>query len=138
MKLLTINHFAVWVVFFLQQGIDLLWYGVFRNKWMQLLAKQAIDFQETSALAYVVSIAGELASCYITAWIFAKLQIDTAWNGILMAALLWIGYTFFSLAQTALFALRPIQLSFINGGGILLNAIVCGAMLGAWKKYETA
>jgi hypothetical protein len=24
----------------------------------------------------------------------------------------------------------------INGGGVLLNAIACGAMLGAWKKYE--
>jgi predicted nicotinamide N-methyase len=137
MKSLTINHYAVWGAYLIQQGVELAWYGVFRNKWMQLLAKQAIEFEGTSALAYVISLLGGIASCYVTAWIFQKLQIDTAWNGILVAALLWLGYTFFSLAQTDLFALRPIQLSLINGGGILANAVVCGAMLGAWKKYET-
>ncbi|TAE27488.1 MAG: DUF1761 domain-containing protein [Candidatus Kapaibacterium sp.] len=133
---LRINHLAVWAVVLLQQGIDLTWYGLLRNKWMQLLAKQAIDFEATSVFAYIISISGEIASCYVTAFIFTKLNIDNVRDGILLAALLWIGYTFFPLAQTDLFSLRPIGLSFINGGGVLINAIVCGAMLGAWRKYE--
>ncbi|MFY7998115.1 MAG: DUF1761 domain-containing protein [Candidatus Kapaibacteriota bacterium] len=136
MKKLRINHLAVMAVILIQQGIDVAWYSLLRNKWMQLLAKQAIDFEATSVFAYVVSFAGEVASCYITAFIFTKLNIDNVRDGILLAALLWLGYTIFPLAQTDLFSLRPIGLSLINGGGVLLNAIACGAMLGAWKKYE--
>ncbi len=137
-KKLRINHIAVWVVILLQQGVDLVWYGLLRNKWMQLLAKQAIDFEATSVFAYVVSIAGEIAACYVTAWVFTKLNIDNLRDGVLLAALLWVGYTFFPLAQTDLFSLRPIELSLINGGGVLADALVCGAMLGAWRKYEDA
>ncbi len=136
MKKLRINHLAVGAVILIQQVIDVTWYSLLRNKWMQLLAKQAADFEATSVFAYVVSFAGEVVSCYVTAWVFTKLNIDNVRDGILLAALLWLGYTYFPLAQTDLFSLRPIQLSLINGGGVLLNAIACGAMLGAWKKYD--
>jgi hypothetical protein len=135
---LRINHIAVWIVFFLQQGIDLGWYAIFRNKWIQLLAKQAVEFEATSPLAYVVSSVGEIVSCYLTAWLFMKLNIQTVRDGILVAALLWLGLTYFPLAQTDLFSLRPIQLSLINGGGIFVNAVVCGAILGAWPKHKAA
>lgn len=137
MKTLTINHIAVWLVAVLQQAVGAAWYGIFRNRWMQLIAKQAVDFEGQSPFPYLVSFIGAVVSCYVTAWIFTKLNIETAWHGVLVATLLWLSFTFFPLAQTDLFSLRSIQLSFINAGNLFVDAIVCGAMLGAWRKYET-
>lgn len=136
MKTLTINHIAVWIVAVLQQGIGAGWYGIFGNRWMQLIAKQAADFNEQPVVPYIVSFAGAVVSCYATAWLFTKLNIDNALHGIAVAALLWLGFTFFPIAQIDLFSLRSIELSFINAGNVFADAILCGAMLGAWRKYQ--
>jgi len=136
MKALKINHIAVWLVAVLQQGIGAGWYGIFGNRWMQLIAKQASDFNNQPMFPYAVSFVGAVISCYATAWLFTKLNIDNALHGIAFAALLWLGFTFFPIAQIDLFSLRSIELSFINAGNVFVDAVLCGAMLGAWRKYE--
>ena len=136
MKSLTINHIAVWMVAVLQQVVGAAWYGIFRNRWMQLIAKQAADFDNQPLFPYLVSFIGAVVSCYATAWIFTKLNIDNAWHGIALAALLWLGFTFFPIAQIDLFSLRSLELSFVNAGNVFIDAALCGATLGAWRKYE--
>lgn len=137
MKTLTINHLAVIVTASAQQLVGAAWYGIFRNLWMQLILKQAADFEGQSLFPYAVSFVGALISCYVTAWLFTKLNIDNALHGIAVAALLWLGFTFFPIAQIDLFSLRSIELSFINAGNVFADAVLCGAMLGAWRKYES-
>jgi hypothetical protein len=47
-----------------------------------------------------------------------------------------LAFTFVPIVQNDLFPMRSIELSFINSGYSLVSAIVCGATLGAWRKYE--
>lgn len=140
MKSLRINHTAVWILAVLQQGVGAGWYGIFRNRWMQLISKQALEFEQQSSFQayfpYIISFLGAVLSCYVLAWLFKRLDIDNARDGILVAALIWLAFSFVQLAQTDLFSLRSIELSFINGGNSFVDAVLCGAMLGAWKKYE--
>jgi len=93
MKTLKINHIAVWLVAILQQGIGAAWYGIFGNRWMQLIGKQAADFDSQPIFPYIFSFTGAVIFCYVTAWLFTKLNIDNVLHGVAVSALLWLGFT---------------------------------------------
>jgi len=133
-----INHVAVWILVVFHQIVALLWYApfLFGNKWMELLNKTAEDFSGSSPLKYIIAIITALAMTYLLAWLFKELKINTALRGLFYAFIFGIGLLFLEMLTVGIFSLRPFGLAVIDGGMYLVNFLIAGIVLGAWKKYE--
>jgi hypothetical protein len=59
---------------------------------------------------------------------------QTAWRGIKIAALLWLGFELTSFSTEYVFEVRPWSLLGINAGYWLFGMMLMGAIVGAWKK----
>lgn len=135
-----INHVAVWILVVFHQIVALLWYApfLFGNKWMELLNKTSEDFSASSPLNYIIAIITALAMTYLLAWLFKELKINTALRGLFYAFIFCVGFLFLEMLTVGIFSLRPFGLTVIDGGMYLVNFLIAGIVLGAWKKYETA
>ncbi len=132
-----INHIAVWILVVFHQIVALLWYApfLFGNKRIELLNKTAEDFSAFSPLNYIVTIITALAMTYLLAWIFKELKINTPLRGLFYAFIFALGFFFLEMLTVGMISLRPFGLTLIDGGMYLVNFIIAGIVLGAWKKY---
>lgn len=134
------NHIAVWTCIVLYQLISILWYSpfLFANEWMNYLGKSFNDFNGESVSGLVFSILGAVTFNYFLAWLFIQLQINHALKGLALAFILALCcFTFQTFTQDS-FSLRPVGLSLINSGSILLNFCISGLILGGWRKRTSA
>ncbi len=133
-----INHVAVWILVVFHQIVAVLWYSkfLFGNKWMQLLGKTEADFAGVNPLKYIIAIITALAMTYLLAWIFKELKINNSLRGLFYAVIIGLGFYFLQTLTTGIFSLRSFGLTLIDGGMYLVNFIIAGIVLGAWKKYE--
>jgi len=133
-----INHLAVWTCIVLYQLILILWYSplLFANKWMGYLGKNLDDFDGESVSGLAFSIAGAIAFNYFLAVLFKQLQTDSALKGLSIAfALALCCFAVQTFTQDS-FSLRPVGLSMINSGGVLLSFCLGGTILGGWRKQD--
>lgn len=133
-----INHVAVWILVVFHQIVALLWYSkfLFSAKWMELLGKSDADFAAANPFNYIIAIVTALVMTYLLAWIFKELKINNALRGLFYAVIIGLGFYFLQTLTTGFFSLRPFGLTLIDGGMYLVNFIVAGIVLGAWKKYD--
>ncbi|MCU0424741.1 MAG: DUF1761 domain-containing protein [Candidatus Kapabacteria bacterium] len=138
MKALKINIVAVVILAVAFQLTNVAWYSLVGQRWVELAGLQNVANMETatSPFAYVSSLVNGLLLCYMMAWIFTKIRVETALQGVLMAISLYGSFVFFEAATKDLFHLRPIMLTLINEGVNFINYSLAGAVLGAWRKYE--
>lgn len=133
-----INHFAVWTCVVVFQLISILWYSpfLFANKWMNYLGKSIDDFNGESADGLIFSIVGAVAFNYFFAWLLKQLKVDNPLKGLSIAfALALCCFAFQTFTQDS-FSLRPIGLSLINSGSILLDFCFAGIVLAGWRKQN--
>lgn len=133
-----INHVAVWILVVFHQIVAVLWYAkfLFGNKWMQLLGKTESEFGAANPLQYIIAIITALAMTYLLAWIYKELKINNPLRGLFYAVIIGLGFYFLQTLTTGVFSIRPFGLTLIDGGMYLVNYIIAGIVLGAWKKYE--
>jgi hypothetical protein len=133
-----INHVAVWILVVVHQIVVFLWYAefLFGKKLMQLLGKTTEDFPAANPLNYIVAIITAIAMTYLLAWIFKELKIDTPLRGLFYALIIALSFFFLQTLTTGLFSVRSFGLTLIDGGMYLVNFLIAGIVLGAWKKYE--
>lgn len=136
MKKQKINHVAVIILTVLNQMFSAIWYGAFANHWMSLNNLQETDIADQTIFPYLIAIIAALITNYVFAYLFKILNIDNINKGIKLAAMIWIAFTFTQLFTVDLFSLRPLALPFVNGGISLINFVVSGVVLAAWKKYD--
>jgi len=86
----------------------------------------------------IVAFLSAIAMTYSLAWLFKRLNIDTTLKGLLYSLFFCVVYFFLQTITIGLFSLRPLALSFIDGGMYLVNFVIAGLLLGSWKKYEVA
>ena len=132
-----INHVAVWILVVFHQIVALLWYApfLFGMKWMELLNKTAEDFSASSPLNYIVTIITALAMTYLLAWLFKELKINTPLRGLFYSFIFALGFFFLEMLTVGMISLRHFGLTLIDGGMYLVNFLIAGIVLGAWKKY---
>jgi hypothetical protein len=132
-----INHYAVWLCVILFQALSALWYSpaLFANPWMNYLGKTMSDFSGESPTGLIYATLGAVTFNYFLAWLFLQLGIKNGLKGAGIGLILALGcFTFQTFTQDG-FSLRPVGLSIINSGNIILNFTLSGYILGAWKKY---
>ena len=136
MKTLKINYWAVLTILILGQIIPMAWYSAFMKPYMEYNNLTPEMGNQAGMTPYIASIVFAGSLSWVLAWIFKRMNIQSALDGLKTGFLLGIPMMLFYNMMQNLFALRPYPLAWIDGGyGIILFS-VSGLILGAWKKYE--
>lgn len=139
MKELTINHFAVWLSIILLTVLGFLWYGpLFGDTWMKLvgLDMATVEANPPGAGVWITNLVATIVPAYTLAWLFTKLQVESALRGALIGLLIAFAFVHLSRMTSDMFAFRPYELSWITGGFSLVGLAIAGLVLGAWRKYK--
>lgn len=137
MKKLKLNYWAIFVVVIVSQIIPMIWYTVFAESWMEMnnLTMEFIEEEATNS-PYIMAIISSFAFAWVLAWLFKRMNIESAKDGFLTAIVMGIPFSLFNLMTVNMFSFRPYELAWIDGGENLLIWGAAGIILGAWRKYE--
>jgi hypothetical protein len=137
MKKLKINYWAVIVVVVLSQLVPMIWYGVFAEQWMELngLTMEMIT-EDGSSAPYIMAIIASFTFAMVLAWLFKRMNVESAKDGLITAVIMGIPFSLFNLMTVYMFSFRPYGLAWIDGGENLIIWALSGIVLGAWRKYE--
>lgn len=137
MNNLKTNHAAVWVSVVVITGLGFLWYDtLFGEKWMSLVGLDlaTVEANPPGAGVWATNIIGTVIPMYMLAWLFVKLDIDSAFKGAKMGFMISFSFVFLSKMTSDMFAQNPYELSWIEGGFDVVALIIGGIILGAWTK----
>ncbi len=136
MKALKINFVAIAVLAVAFQLTNVAWYSLAGDKWLELAGLKNATNMEPNPIAYVISLLNAALFCFMIAWLFTKIRVETALQGIIYAVSFYGCFVFFESMTKDMFHLRPLMLTLINEGVNFINYTLAGAVLGVWRKYE--
>ncbi|KAA3634603.1 MAG: DUF1761 domain-containing protein [Bacteroidetes bacterium] len=139
MKELKINHLAVLASVVLLFVLGFLWYGpVFGEQWMGMvgLDRATIEANPPGAGIWVTNVVSAIVSMYALAWLFTRLNVQSAMDGAKYALIIGVAFVLLSTMTTNMFAQRPYGLAWITGGNTTVGLVIGGIILGAWRKYK--
>jgi hypothetical protein len=133
MQDVDLNWIAIIVVAIVPMLLGALWYSpvLFAEQWMRAVGRSREELTGAS-LGYVLSAVAALVTSYALARIMRWAEVDDLWNGVLVGALVWVGFVATVLAVTTYFGGRPRQLWLINAGYQLVALVLMGAIHGVW------
>ncbi len=138
MQELKINHLAVLVCFVLLTGLGFAWYGpLFGEPWMEMVGIDPENMEVPGAGIWITNIIATIAPLYLLAWLFTKLNVRSALNGGMIGFLISFCFILLSDMTSDMFAGAPYGLAWITGGYSVVAITVSGAILGAWKKFQS-
>jgi hypothetical protein len=131
------NYLAIVVAaiacFLLEAG----WYSFFMKTWLSGIGRTMEWLVATGvnpALQYGTALVSAAVMASAISCVTQLTGPQTAWRGIKIAALLWLGFELTSFSTEYVFEVRPWSLLGINAGYWLLGMMLMGAIVGAWKK----
>ena len=132
---LRINHFAVAVCTFLSLVVPLIWYDFFEEQWMSMnqLTEEFVRANQTRSM-YLSGLISGLVGSYVLAWLWQKMHIQTAREGLVTGLVVGFGLVFLSGMVENLFSFRPYALSWIDGGKSIIWITISGVILGSWTR----
>ncbi|MCF2503002.1 DUF1761 domain-containing protein [Dyadobacter sp. CY107] len=137
MRKQSVNLWAVLVCVVLGQIIPALWYTIFSESWMALNGFTLEQMKgSTSPVPYLASIVSSSFMAYTLAWVFTKIPVRSLLSGMLTGLLFGVVFVFLEIIVKDMFSMRPLLLSFIDGGVCVLVYAITGSILGAWRKYD--
>jgi ABC-type uncharacterized transport system permease subunit len=139
MKKQKINNAAVWILIVFFQAFPALWYSPFfmGSLWMKVRSYTMDNFKSGEDMGGIIfSVIGAIIFNYFLAWLFIKLKVETALEGLKITFLLFLGCFFFITLTQNSFSLRPVELGLINGGVELILFLAAGLLLSLWRKYN--
>ena len=137
MKTLKINHLTVWVCIILMHGFGFLWYGpFFGERWLALIEMNQATMQADSMDPgiWIMKSVAIIASIYLIAWLFTKMDVRTGIQGAVIAFLVTFCIHHLPLMTSNMFAGEPYGLAWITGGFSLTWLTISGFILGTWVK----
>ena len=120
---------------------EALWYSVFMNQWLSGIGRTRewlVSAGLNPSIQYATAI---LCSIIVAAVLTICIQASgeqTARRGIICGAVIWFGFIATGWAKEYIFEVRSLQIFAINTGYALLDLMLIGAIVGAWKKKSTA
>ena len=137
MRKQSVNLWAVLVCVVVGQVLPALWYMSFSETWMALNGFTMEKVQsENSPVPYLASIVSSAFMAYTVAWIFTKIPVRSLINGLLTGLIFGTVFVLFETIVKDMFSMRPLLLSFIDGGISVIVYAITGGILGFWRKYE--
>jgi hypothetical protein len=140
MSNIRLNWVAILVAAIASFIFEALWFSVFMNQWLAGIGRTKewlIGTGLNPAIQYATAI---LCSIVVAAVLSICIQASgkqTARRGILCGAVIWFGFIATSWAKAYIFEVRTFQIYFIYTGYSLIDLMLIGAIVGAWKKKST-
>jgi hypothetical protein len=135
------NYLAIVAAALASFIFEAVWFSVFINTWLAGIGKtmQSMVAQGKAAgmnqwEQYGVALVCGLICATAISCVTQLTGAQTAVRGIKVAALLWFGFVFTSLATNMIFELRPMSLFLVYAGYGLINMTLMGGIVGGWKK----
>lgn len=135
---LPVNYIAVFVAALAGMMVGSLWYSplLFAKPWMKYTkidAKKLKSSQKHMGKTYGLSFIGMMITAYVIALLLnATLVIGIA-EGLILGAMVWLGFVATTLLTGVLFAEVPWNLFLINSGYQLASILVMSTILTAWN-----
>ena len=134
---MKINYPAVLVAAILHWILGAVWYGIFTNKFVELMAWTPQQLAELESKSNTKEIALAFLSSLVLVYVLAHfLQYTKAINlvgGLQTAFWLWLGFITTTQLATVIFEGRKPGLYLLNIGYQLVACLVAGALLAIWK-----
>lgn len=137
MSNIRLNWVAILVAAIASFLFEALWYSIFLNQWIAGIGRTMQWLMSTGlnpAIQYGTAI---ICSIIVAAVLSICIQASgeqTLRRGILCGALIWLGFVATTWATEYIFEVRSIQIYLINTGFWLVDLMLIGAIVGAWKK----
>ena len=137
MSNIRLNWVAILVAAIASFIFEALWFSIFMNEWLAGIGRTREWLVGTGlnpAVQYATAI---ICSIIAAAGLSICIQASgkqTARRGILCALVIWFGFIATSWAKAYIFEVRSFQIYFIYVGYYLIELMLIGAIVGAWKK----
>ena len=139
---MKINYPAVLVAGILHWILGAVWYGIFSNKFLELVAwtpAQIAAIESQSHIReYILAFLSSLVLVYILAHFLQYTKATTAAGGLQTAFWLWLGFIVTTQLATVIFEGRKPGLYLLNIGYQLVACMAAGALLAIWKPRSAA
>jgi hypothetical protein len=113
------------------------WFSAFLKPWLAGIGRSMDWMEGQPGVSVPLQFAVALLCSFVTAAILSvSIQASgeqTLFRGIKVGAVLWFGFIATMLAKNYIFEVRPISLFAINAGYCLIDLVLMGAIVGAWK-----
>jgi hypothetical protein len=131
------NYLAVLVAAVACFAFEAVWYSIFLQAWINGIGRSREWLMSTGVNPYLQYGTALVSAAFIASAISCVTQLtgpQTAWRGMKVAALLWLGFVLTTWATEYVFEVRTYALFAINMGFWLIGMVMMGAIVGAWKK----
>lgn len=134
----TINIWSILVASIVSFGIGALWYSpiLFGKEWMSLSKISQSDIENTQNKGMFKYYFGQFIMTVLTFIVlgFAISNLDAnGRDGAMIGLLAWLGFALPMGISSLLWENKPFKLVMINTISILLNLVIGGAIIGAWR-----
>ena len=133
MPQVEVNIFAVIVATVWTMVLGSLWYSkaLFGNIWME---DSKVEMKKAGAVkAYLLTAVGAFVLAYVTALFIGLLNVTTIQGGVQTGFWIWLGFVATTSLVHHVFEGKPIRLYILNAGYHLVELLVMGAILSAWR-----
>ncbi|CAN5856253.1 DUF1761 domain-containing protein [soil metagenome] len=134
---MKINYPAVLVAGILHWILGAVWYGIFTNKFVELMAwtpQQLSELESQSHMKeYVLAFLSSLVLVYVLAHFVQYIKATNFTGGLQTAFWLWLGFVATTQLATVIFEGRKPGLYLLNIGYQLVACLIAGALLAIWK-----
>ncbi|HUX28229.1 MAG TPA: DUF1761 domain-containing protein [Terracidiphilus sp.] len=113
------------------------WYSYFMQPWLDGIGRTREWLLATGvspALQYATSLLAAFLIAMVISGITQYTGPQTAFRGVKVAGVLWMGLVLTTWATEYAFEVRPFSLFAINAGFWLLGMCLMGAIVGVWRK----
>jgi hypothetical protein len=121
---------------------DAAWFSFFLKPWLAGIDRTMEWLMSQPHVTPPVQYAVALLSAFVTAAVLSIcIQVSgeqTLLRGIKVGAVLWLGFIATTFATNYIFEIRPLSLYAINTGYTLIDLVLMGAIVGAWKGKRKA
>jgi hypothetical protein len=87
-------------------------------------------------MPYIMALINGFVMYYVLNRVMIWADASTVTKGMMIGATLFFGFVFFHGMVKNMFSMREFGLVFIDEGVTLIELLVGGAVLGAWKKVD--
>jgi hypothetical protein len=136
-----LNWVAILVAAIVSFIFEALWFSVFMNQWLAGIGRTMewlVGNGLNPAIQYGTAIICSIIAAAVLSICIQASGEQTARRGILCAIVIWFGFIATSWAKAYIFEVRTFQIYAIYTGYSLIDLMLMGAIVGAWKKKTTA
>lgn len=134
---MKINYPAVLVAAILHWILGAVWYGIFTNKFVELMAwtpQQLSQIEsQNHTKEYVLAFLSSLVLVFVLAYCVQYTKANNLVGGLQTAFWLWLGFVATTQLASVIFEGRKPGLYLLNIGYQLVACLVVGALLAIWK-----